>query len=755
MAATYDGSIRINTKIDQRGAQSGLKSLTSSLKGFALAVGAAFAVGAIINFGRSAIKLASDLAEVQNVIDTTFGGSVGLIEKFADTAAVNFGLSELAAKQYTGTMGAMLKSMGFAERAAADMSVEMAGLAGDMASFYNLSTDEAFMKIRSGISGETEPLKQLGVNLSVANLEAYALAQGMTTAYNSLDEQNKALLRYNYLLDVTSDAQGDFAKTSNSWANQIRILKLQWDSMKATLGGAFIQVLTPVIQMLNVLIGRLNTAAESFANFIAVITGNTQKFKSTSTEATDAVEGLADATSKSGEAAEKAGKKAGKGLASFDELNTLSSASGGGTGDSAVPDVATETATATEDIKDVTDTAIKKMEAKLLEFFWRYQDEIRRIKESWDGLKKTVTGFISDISTQFRRVDLGGAAFKALMNFVYAVIEAVDLLIGFIGKLFVALDVPAIVESALVFLSSLFKAIGDVVSAITPGILAFVDKALVPIAKWIGEKLRAVLEFFAGQLQKVGDWFTDHERQFTVILGFLGDIAAVIWSIIEPLLDSVWEDTKVMISTLIDIILGLIGVILDLAVYVIELPEKFAAVWEAIKAVWGSAAQWFSTNVLIPIQNGFKGAINNLISLAEGFVNGFIGGINSIIKALNNISFKNPITGAIYSLNIPTAKTVKLPRLAQGAVIPPNREFMAILGDQKRGVNIETPLETMIEAFKAALVEMGGAGAGAGDIKVYIEFKGQLARLGQVLEPVITAETQRKGPKFVTNGGIA
>jgi len=749
MAATYDGSIRINTKIDQTGAQAGLKTLTSSLKNFAVLVGVAFGVRAIISFSKECINLASDLIEVQNVIETTFGGSVGLIEAFADTAAMQFGLSELAAKQYTGTMGAMLKSMGFTQAAAADMSIAMAGLAGDLASFYNLSTDVAFEKIRSGISGETEPLKQLGVNLSVANLQAYALAQGMTTAYDSLSEQNKALLRYNYLLDVTSDAQGDFAKTSNSWANQVRILQMQWDSMKATLGGAFIQVLTPVLQMLNLIIGRLNAAAESFANFIAVITGNTQKVTSTTTEATDAVSGLSDATEASGEAA----KKAGKGLASFDELNTLSGGSGSSTGGVAAG-TAAEVVAANEEAKNATESAVSKMEADLMNFFAKYRFEIERVKESWNELKDMVGGIIRAISVQFDKVDLGDSGFKMLMNFIYGIIEGVKLLIGIAGKLIVALNIPAFIHSAFEYLSTLFKTIGDVITAITPGILDFVDKALVPIAMWIGEKLRDVLDFFSGQLKKVGDWFTDHEEQFTVILGFLGEVAAAIWSIIEPLLDEAWENTKVMITTMTDLILGLAGTILDLAACVINLPAKFSEAWESIKSVWGSVSQWFVDNVINPLTNSFKEGINFMIGLAEGFVNGFINGINAIIRALNSISIDVPkgvpfIGGTKFGVHIPTVSTISIPRLAQGAVIPPNREFIATLGDQRNGRNLEAP-EGLIEEIVNRAVTSALANFNGGDTKVSVEFKGQLAQLGQVLEPVITAETRRKGPNLVT-----
>lgn len=113
------------------------------------------------------------------------------------------------------------------------MSKKLTELSADMASFYNLSNDMAFEKIRSGISGETEPLKQLGINMSVANLEAYALSQGIRTSFQNMDQASQTLLRYNYLLSVTGDAQGDFARTSNSWANQVKLMGEQWRIFQA------------------------------------------------------------------------------------------------------------------------------------------------------------------------------------------------------------------------------------------------------------------------------------------------------------------------------------------------------------------------------------------------------------------------------------------------------------------------------------------------------------------------------------------
>ena len=188
-------------------AQLSLKSLIQTAAGFGIGY-------ALVNFGKEALELGSNIVEVENVVDVAFGSMKNVAYEFAETATENFGLSELAAKKYTGTMMAMLNSTGVARDSAAEMSTTLAGLAGDLASFYNITTDEAFMKLRSAIAGETEPMRQLGVNMTVAALQSYALSQGIDKSWQSMTQAEQAMLRYNYLMDATAQAQGDFARTS-------------------------------------------------------------------------------------------------------------------------------------------------------------------------------------------------------------------------------------------------------------------------------------------------------------------------------------------------------------------------------------------------------------------------------------------------------------------------------------------------------------------------------------------------------------
>lgn len=230
-------------------------SATELIGGFTLSgllsKGAEALISGLTSAVGESINRASDLIEVQNVVDVTFEDSAETINAWAQSASSAYGLTETRAKQYSSTLGAMLKSMGIADNQVAQMSMDMAGLAADMASFYNLDHDTAFEKIRSGISGETEPLKALGINMSVANMNAYALSQGMDKTYDKMTQAEQATLRYQYLLEATKDAQGDFARTGDSYSNELRKLETNLDRIKTTFGTGLMQVVTPALAMLN------------------------------------------------------------------------------------------------------------------------------------------------------------------------------------------------------------------------------------------------------------------------------------------------------------------------------------------------------------------------------------------------------------------------------------------------------------------------------------------------------------------------
>ena len=332
-----------------KNASNNIKSsgIESSLKNIGKAAIAAFSVKAVVDFTKSCLELGSNLSEVQNVVDVTFGNLNSEVDKFAQNAITQFGLGQTVTKKYVGTFGAMAKAFDFNNQAALEMSETLTGLVGDVASFYNLSSDEAFTKLKSVFTGETETLKDLGIVMTQTALDQYAIANGFGKTTSAMTEQEKTALRYQFVLDKLSLAQGDFARTSDSWANQTRVLSLRFDELKASLGQGFINLFTPIVQGINWVLSKLQVLADAFKSFTEFITG--QKSDSSSgvgsiatdlTNVTDSADSASSAVSGIGSSAKKAAKDM-KSLASFDTANILQSntddsgSSGGGAGSNA------------------------------------------------------------------------------------------------------------------------------------------------------------------------------------------------------------------------------------------------------------------------------------------------------------------------------------------------------------------------------------------------------------------------------------
>lgn len=318
------------------------EGLGTIVKRIGFLVGSAFAVGKLIQFGKESIELGSDLAEVQNVVDVTFITMSDKVNEFAKNAMTSAGLSETMAKRYVGTFGAMSKSFGFSEAQAYDMSTALTQLTGDVASFYNISQDLAYIKLKSVFTGETETLKDLGVVMTQSALDQYALANGYGKTTSEMTEQEKVALRLAFVQKQLSAASGDFIRTSDSWANQVRVMQLQLQSLKATVGQGLINIFTPVLKVINILLGKLATLANAFKSFTELITGKKSSGQTSGSgagiagtdaiadtadqygQAADNAEKLADATNDTADATKKATKAAKGYLSPLDEINNYS-----------------------------------------------------------------------------------------------------------------------------------------------------------------------------------------------------------------------------------------------------------------------------------------------------------------------------------------------------------------------------------------------------------------------------------------------
>lgn len=706
MARQADGSIVIDTKIDQAGLKKGISGISTSLKGITKIVAAAFFVKVIYNFSKACIQAASDLEEVQNVVDTVFGESSAIIDNFAKNAVKSLGLSELSVKKYASTMGAMLKSMKLSDKQVLVMSQNMTALAGDMASFYNLSGDDAFQKIRAGISGETEPLKQLGINLSVANMEAYALSQGIDKSYNSMTQAEQAILRYNYLLDVTKDAQGDFARTSGSWANQVKVLSEQWNTFKSVLGSSFIQVLTPVIQALNMIMGKLILAGQYFQRFIYMITGVKPETKGASTAISGLGNSLDDATKKA-----KKTKKALEGLQSFDKLNVLNksdsgdSDSDGGAGGMAVNDAYdfSDITTATDALDSTFEEIDKKLQQMktLFEAAWNsdvVQSFAYAAKEyiqflydfvvamgtalfenlqlTWENIRLNVEETLSNITELWTLfwTDLGDTineysqpiidGMVGLFNSVWT--DGVDPLIQQITKCwrdFTSIllelwkkygkDILDDLGEFVVKTIELFQSIGD--NVLEPIITPFLETI-----SWLWDK------HLKGMIQNIREFIAE------LIDGALKIYNKFIQPIVMWLLEKLAPAWSFLSSTVIGLLGSMFGFISDI---VSSITRVLTGLIKFITGVF--TGDW--KKAWTGVKDIFKGIFDMLKSIVTTPINHIIDVLNGLIAGINKIKFDVPdwvpvIGGKKFGFDIP-----KIQKFENGGVL--FKETVGVMGE--------------------------------------------------------------------------
>ncbi len=228
----------------------------------------------LLEVGKQSLMLASDLEEVKNVIDTTFEGSASTINDWSQTALKSFGLSELTAKQFNGTLGAMLRTSGFTGDQLSSMTTNLSGLAGDVASFRNLKPEEAFEKLRSVVTGSSEPVEELGLDFRVASLEAYALSKGITKQWKDMSNAEQIQIRYNYTLEKLNYLQGDFARTGKGFAGSLKTAKESLKQLGGQIGSKALPLATLLLNKFNDFITIVPSLAQGFLNLFPNLSEN-------------------------------------------------------------------------------------------------------------------------------------------------------------------------------------------------------------------------------------------------------------------------------------------------------------------------------------------------------------------------------------------------------------------------------------------------------------------------------------------------
>lgn len=657
--ATTIGEIGLDLVVNHNQFKSQMAGINGLAKKAGATLAAAFGVKKLIDFSKSCIELGSNLAEVQNVVDVTFPSMAEQVDKFAKSAAGSFGLSETMAKKYTGTFGAMAKAFGFSEKQALDMGATLTGLAGDVASFYNLSQDEAYTKIKSVFTGETESLKDLGVVMTQTALDSYALANGFGKTTDQMSEAEKVALRYSFVQKQLSAATGDFSRTSQSWANQVRILSLQFQSLKASIGQGLINVFLPVLRMINTLIGRLVTLADAFKSFTELITGNKSSGQSGVgavgadaasaaaglTDASSAADQLADSTSGVGDAAKQAAKDM-KSLMGFDKINKISKDSSNSdsqnssvpnnvagsidfgslaSGETVIDDVNKKFADLFGNITKLSEPALRSVKRlwneglarlgnfsgqSLKDFYqhflvpvgkWTLGTGIPRFIDALnDGLMKTDFPKINDAL-----IDL----WDALAPFTINVGEG---LLWFWEQVLVPLGTWTANEIVPRFLETLSLAIqllNAVLVALQPLFEWFWEQVLKPIAQWTGGAFLVVWDAIIAVLKVFSDWCAENQDVLQEMAFAIGQLF-LCWKSAKLFISAVGL-AKTAIGALVSVLGGPLTVAIAAAIAIGVLLWKN---WDTVKEKCGQLRDW----VVLKFNSLKDGALNAITSLCDG-----------------------------------------------------------------------------------------------------------------------------------------
>lgn len=787
MAIPADGYIRISTKIDTAPAETGLKSLTSSLKGFATMLKTTLGLAAVkkvINFGQATVDAA-----------TKFKNAMVGLKSIVEGQARSFQQANKFIKEYISdglvpATSAITAYKNLAARGYGTEQIEKTMIALKNAAAFgrnaSLSLGDAVSSATEGLKNENSVLvDNSGVTKNVSVMwKEYADSIGV--GVNSLTKQQKIQAEVNGIMEETKFQMGDAAKLANEYSGQTAKLEFGLNDLKIAIGNALIPILQAILPHINNVISALTRMANKFASVTQFIFGTQIVQQDNIAESAD---NATDSVTKLGEATKKAGDKAKKGLAKFDELNVLSDTSSTG-GDTALSDISAKDKKLDKE-KDEDNNLLKG-----IKLFYDFGKALKGLQEVFAELGDSLnylwndTGFGDFVSLLGQAFVIAGiniltGALKALSGVFDVVSGSIKWFIGMItgdtktaaegtkkifegiGKIiegvFIALLGKEVVDSIKKFFSEWGKSISDWWNNdVAPWFTAERwSKLWEDTKKWFADGWNSIVTWWATSTlvvwwnENVAPWFTiekwmdlfDNIRQglqnkWYEIVDWWSSSALILWwtNDVQPwfnlekwmmLLDSIRTSFATKWSETVE-----------------SWKTSIADWWTNHVAPWFTVQRWFEATS--GIKDGFVKTFQNAIETVRNHINKFIGWLNDHLKFSWDDFYIGGIKlfsgGSIRLVNIP-----EIPRLAQGAVIPPNREFMAILGDQRRGVNIETPLDTMIQAFKTALSEMGGAG-GTGDTKVYVEFSGTLAKLGQLLEPVIRVEQARKGPTIVKVG---
>ncbi|MBX3046974.1 MAG: hypothetical protein KF698_08270 [Anaerolineales bacterium] len=733
----YDGSIRIDTRIDERGLNQGVASIKKILAPIARIVATAFLATAVVAFGRTAVQAASETASAM----------VGL-QSVAEGVGISFSDAHEFIKEFTSdglvpATNAVNSYKNLLLRGYDTSQIERVLTAlKDSAAFGRqgrLSMGEAIQSATEGLKNENSILvDNAGVTKNVSMMwRDYAASIGTTVG--ALTQQQKIQAEVNGILQETRFQTGDAAKLASTYAGQVSALGVSFYNLKVGIGNVIIPIAQRVMPYIKAAIDMLTVFANRLASIMSILFGvDIGAARQSMDGVADASNAAADGQANLAKQTKAAGKEARGALAAFDELNVLQqpdeSSGSPGLGVGGLPELGGQAPLNTK----VIDEQLEALRAKVEGWKQSFLQFIAPVKEAWDRLWISAQPLIQTV----------GNILLWLWNNVlvplgtWVVQKLLPVVLDLVGELSILAD--------------------NILTALGPAWEWLWKEVLQPAFAWIGSTLISGIEFLTQVLRDLDEWTEKNEKAWQLIVTVLGIVAVVILALTSP------------IAAVVLAIIAIIAIIANWGRIWEWLKGVGKSVLDSLKAAWATLGAWFQRTVIDPISKGFttflnnlsvgwqrtwdgikgfvKNTINTIIDLINSMIRAVAGGINAVIGSLNSVKVDIPswvpvLGGQSWALNIPTVAAPQIPRLARGAVIPPNAEFLAVLGDQRNGRNLEAPEGLIRQIIQE---EMGNI-----SVDVTIGANPNIAALWRMLKPYAEREEVRRGGTLIAGGGQA
>lgn len=577
------------------------KSIGDKLSG----IGTALTVGVTTPLavaGKGMVDAASDFDENLNKISVAFGDSADDVKAWADTATESFGLSMNQALEATSLFGDMATSMGISQSEAASMSTSLAGLAGDMASFKNIGIDEAMTALNGVFTGETESLKQLGIVMTEVNLQEFA--DGLGLVYNDMTQAEKVQLRYNYVMAMSKNAIGDYARTSDGTANSMRTFQASVENLAITLGQNLLPIVTPIIQKATEMVNAFAAADPELQQLVLKIAG-------IAAAAGPALLVIGKMVSVFGSASGAIGLLSGKIAALGGMKAALSGVFTAITGPVGIAVAAIIALVAAFAYLMTTNEGFRNS----------VMQTISTIGQSLVPVIQALMPVIQNIATVLATTI--ASVLQALAPVLAQIVTMIGQIVATVAPL-----IAQLISQLAPILTTIIQTVGNIVSAVLPPVITIINAIMGVI--------EALLPPIMSVLSTVIDVVSQIITAITPIISFVAGVISDIMGIISPIISFIAGVISSIISVISPIVSTVASVFSAIFSTVSSIMNKVGSViktvFNGIKSAWNGLTSFVSG-----VFSGIGSAVNSLVSTVKGFVNGVISGINAAIGLINMI----------------------------------------------------------------------------------------------------------------------